>query len=114
MCDSACVSGSAHVCESARVRGDGDIAATNDWITVGPVGRDANLLTLHRDRLIGIRINRGCFSGSLREFMAQLLPDCESHDAYRQIVPMLHAVLKARMTPLDSAWNTKWDEGSEG
>jgi hypothetical protein len=63
------------------------------------VGRDISSLTLHRDTKIGVRINRGCFSGTLDKFMAKLT-DHPSHEFYRQIVPLMEKELRRRMTPL--------------
>jgi len=93
--DSARVCGSALVCDSARVCGYGDIQKTTDYICVGPIGSRNDFITLHKDRKIGLRINTGCFSGSVSEFMARLT-DAPEHDDYKAIVPALLAVMKRR------------------
>ena len=69
-------------------------------MVVHGVGRAAGTLTLHRDRKLGVRLNRGCFSGSFDEFMSRL-EDIPQHDFYRAIVPPMVAELRRRMTPLD-------------
>jgi len=93
------VSDNARISDNADVSGNADIRQTDDYLTVGPVGTARETLTLHRDLKLGIRINRGCFSGSLDEFMAKLT-ECPEHQLYRQIVPGLYAGLRNRMTPL--------------
>jgi len=89
VCDSARVSGSARVYGSARVSGSAQvcgwarvygsavvcgkakIAKTRDHIVLGPsIGESQRYITAHRDSGIGIRVNTGCFSGSISEFRA--------------------------------------------
>ena len=73
----ALVSGSAQVCgwarvyDSAVVCGKAKIAKTRDHIVLGPsIGESQRYITAHRDSGIGIRVNAGCFSGSISEFRA--------------------------------------------
>ena len=75
--DSAVVYGSAQVCgwarvyDSAVVCGKAKIAKTRDHIVLGPsIGESQRYITAHRDSGIGIRVNAGCFSGSISEFRA--------------------------------------------
>jgi hypothetical protein len=66
---SAEVYGSAQVCGSALVCGDGRIAKTRDYLVLGPsIGESHRYITAHRDAKIGIRVNAGCFSGTVAEF----------------------------------------------
>ena len=99
--DHARVSGNAEVYGDAQVSGDADIRQTDDYLTVGPIGTTCATLTLHRDLKLGIRINRGCFSGSLEEFMARLT-ECPEHLDYAEMIPVLCKILQRRMT----AWPT--------
>ena len=94
------ISGNAQVFGYALVSGHADIRKTDDYLTVGPVGTARETLTLHRDLKLGIRINRGCFSGSLDEFLAKLT-ECPEHIAYRKLLPVLHEILTTRMTPVN-------------
>ena len=92
-------SGNAWVSDNARVYGDGHIAKTDDYVVIGPVGTRNSFITLHRDLKIGVRINAGCFSGSLPEFMSRLT-SCAEHKLYKRMIPMLVKELKKRMTPI--------------
>ena len=62
------VTGSAYVGGSAQVGGDGIINKTSDYVCVGPALSSARWTTAHRDRKIGVRVNCGCFSGTVAEF----------------------------------------------
>lgn len=65
------VSGSARVFGSAQVSGSAKISKTRDHIVLGPsIGESQRYITAHRDSGIGIRVNAGCFSGTLAEFRA--------------------------------------------
>ena len=63
MFDDAWVSGDAHVFGDAQVHGQMDI------ITVLDIGSERGCLTIHRDSAIGVRVTRGCFTGSIGEFL---------------------------------------------
>ena len=56
----ACVSGDAVICSNA------------DWITVGPAVSSRRFTTAHQNTRLGVRVNCGCFSGSLAEFAAAI------------------------------------------
>ena len=94
------VYGNALVSGSARVSGNAQVYGSRDYLTIGPLGTRFDTLTLHRDTMIGVRVNTGCFSGTVDEFMARLTEHPE-HKLYAAIIPALHAGLVARMTPLD-------------
>jgi hypothetical protein len=64
----ACVSGTAQVCGNARVCGDAIIEKTSDYLVIGPAKSSGRFTTAHRDSKIGVRVNCGCFSGTVHEF----------------------------------------------
>lgn len=70
--DDARVYSGAHVNNSAWVSGDAVICDSADWITVGPSTSSRRFTTAHRDVKLGVRVNCGCFSGSLAEFAAAI------------------------------------------
>ena len=69
---SAQVYASAQVYGSADIREEGDVAQPGDYVTVGPAVSSGNWCTAHKDRSIGVRVNMGCFSGSLEEFQTAI------------------------------------------
>ena len=62
VCGDALVSGDAWVC------GDAVIKKTSDYLVIGPAKSSGRFTTAHRDSKIGVRVNCGCFSGTVREF----------------------------------------------
>ena len=68
VCDNAMVSGNAEVSGNAMVSGNALIKKSADILIVGPALSSGRYTTAHKDSLIGVRINTGCFSGSLDEF----------------------------------------------
>jgi hypothetical protein len=48
------------------------IESTEDYITIGPAISSCRFTTAHIDSKIGVRVNTGCFSGSLDEFIAAI------------------------------------------
>jgi hypothetical protein len=62
------VSGDAHVYGSAQVSGYARISKTSDYLVVGPAKSSGRFTTAHIDAKIGVRVNCGCFSGTVREF----------------------------------------------
>lgn len=56
----------------ADIRGDGLLKSRTDYIVLGPAKSSERFTTAHKDSLIGIRVNTGCFSGSLDEFIAAI------------------------------------------
>ena len=63
------VSGDAWVSGNARVFGNAVIQKISDYITLGPALSSGRFTTAHKDSKIGVRVNCGCFSGSLSEFV---------------------------------------------
>ena len=70
--DDARVYSGAHVYNYACVGGDAVICDHADWIYVGPSASNRRFTTAHRDVKLGVRVNCGCFSGSLAEFAAAI------------------------------------------
>ena len=70
--DDARVYSAAHVYNRAWVGGDAVICDSADWIYVGPSASSRRFTTAHRDAKLGVRVNCGCFSGSLAEFAAAI------------------------------------------
>lgn len=66
--DNARVSGDARVYGSAQVSGDAVIEKTADHLVIGPAKSSGRFTTAHRDAKIGVRVNCGCFSGTVRQF----------------------------------------------
>ena len=64
----AWVYGDAQVSGNARVSGNGLIQKTSDYLIVGPAKSSGRFTTAHKDSKIGIRVNCGCFSGTVKEF----------------------------------------------
>lgn len=70
--DNAQVYSEALVSGCACVSGDAVICASADWITVGPASSSRRFTTAHLDTQLGVRVNCGCFSGSLDGFAAAI------------------------------------------
>ena len=57
-----------HIFGDARVSGDGMIEKTSDYLVIGPAKSSGSFTTAHKDSKIGVRVNCGCFSGTVKEF----------------------------------------------
>lgn len=66
--DNAEVFGDAEVSGNAEVYGNALIEKTSDYLVVGPAKSSGRFTTAHKDSKIGVRVNCGCFSGTVREF----------------------------------------------
>ena len=71
--DSAWVYGSARVYDSAWVSGEARVQTCDAWCSFGSFGSRSGSTTAHLDTEIGIRINCGCFSGSLEQFRDKVI-----------------------------------------
>lgn len=58
------MSGDAWVSDNARVSGQ------KSMITILDIGSERGCLTIHSDYKIGVRVTRGCFTGSIDEFLS--------------------------------------------
>ena len=59
----------ARVYGKAQVNGNAQVSKQMDIITVLDVGSERGCLTIYRDSEIGVRVTRGCFTGSIEEFL---------------------------------------------
>jgi hypothetical protein len=64
----ALVTGDAQVFGNALVSGHGIIEKFSDYLVIGPSKSSGRFTTAYRDSKIGIRVNCGCFSGTVKEF----------------------------------------------
>lgn len=67
---SARVSGNAQVFGGAWVKGTAEVRQSTDIFTASNVGTENGTLTVYRTQ-DGIEVARGCFSGTVEEFLAQ-------------------------------------------
>jgi hypothetical protein len=65
----ACVYGGAWLSGYTCVCGDAQVASDNDIVWFSNVGTENGTLTVFKDEKIGIRLTRGCFSGSVTKFL---------------------------------------------
>jgi hypothetical protein len=63
------VFGDARVFGDAQVFGDARVFSCRDYCCFQPVGREHDALTTFRERSGGIKVSRGCFTGSLQDFL---------------------------------------------
>ena len=94
--DTARVYGDARVSGNARVCGNGVIETSSDYVCIGPAPSSCRWTTIHRDSVIGWRVNVGCFSGTVDEFEARVEETHRDSPAalawYRAVVVMARAV----------------------
>jgi hypothetical protein len=62
------VYGNARVFGDAQVSGNAQIEKTSDYLVIGPAKSSERFTTAHKDSKIGVRVNCGCFSGTVKEF----------------------------------------------
>ena len=61
--------GNARVSGNAQVSGDARVYNQMSIITVLDIGSERGCLTIHKDNKILVRVNRGCFTGGISEFL---------------------------------------------
>ena len=66
----AWVYGDARVYGDALVSGDAKVYGQISIITILDIGRERGCLTMHLDSKIGVRVTRGCFTGTIEEFLS--------------------------------------------
>ena len=92
----AIVSGSAQVSGAARV------SKTRDHIVLGPsLGESQRYITAHRDTEIGVRVNAGCFSGTLAEFRAAVAKTHSDNFAQRTQYELFSDMIEAHFALAD-------------
>ena len=79
----ACVHGVAHVC-NAYIGADADIENTSDYIVVGPVGSRDSFTTAYKAVDGTVRIQCGCFNGTLAEFVRKVNKTYGRNSIYRK------------------------------
>ena len=47
---------------------DADVGSTRDWLHIGPAKSSGRYVTAYRDAVIGVRVQTGCFTGTVEEF----------------------------------------------
>jgi len=62
------VYGDARVYDNAQVYGDALVLKSADVLRIGPSKSSGRFTTAHIDKKIGVRVNCGCFSGTVKEF----------------------------------------------
>ena len=77
VCGDAWVSGAARVSGAAWVYGDARVCGDAHLLCIGPIGSRHAILTVTRDKGLGLRFTTGCFSGSGAEFAAAV---AETHE----------------------------------
>ena len=61
-----------NVLDNAQVSGDARIEKASDYLTLGPAASSGRYTTAHKDAKIGVRVNCGCFTGTVDEFAAAI------------------------------------------
>ena len=71
---SVAISGRAKVHGAGSIRGsecigfDADVGSTRDWLHIGPAKSSGRYVTAYRDAVIGVRVQTGCFTGTVEKF----------------------------------------------
>ncbi|HCM2250931.1 TPA: hypothetical protein N3C93_000600 [Salmonella enterica subsp. enterica serovar Agbeni] len=92
--DNARVSGNAQVFGNARVYG------AEHYITVGPMGSEGGTLTAFRQADNSIVVTRGCFRGTIEEFVAAVIErHGETH--YAAEYGIVIKLIEARLAEID-------------
>ena len=69
--DDAWVSGNARVYGNARVSGDALVSGNDDLVWFSNVGTEQGTLTVYKSKDDSLLATRGCFSGTVDEFLAK-------------------------------------------
>ena len=91
--DNAKVSENAKVSGNAKVAGYGRVSQTSDYITLGPDKFADLFTTAHKDAEIGVRVNCGCFSGTVDEFLTAIEITHAENPEYLRQYRLFHAVI---------------------
>jgi len=71
------VSGNVVLPVGARILCEGRVSSQADLLVLGP-GPSGAYTTAHRDELCGVRVTRGCYSGTIEGYTSQI-------DTYRKL-----------------------------
>lgn len=74
---------------------DALVFGNEDILVVGPAKSSGRYTTAHRDEIIGVRVNCGCFSGTVEEFAAQIEHTHAGNSAYLSQYRAFVALIKA-------------------
>jgi hypothetical protein len=80
------VSGNARVSGNAQVFGNARVFGVRDLFTVGPAGSEPSTWTVHRDSVLGWRVNTGCWTGRIDDAVTDTGGDDPIHVAERVAV----------------------------
>ncbi|MGY6089090.1 hypothetical protein [Avibacterium paragallinarum] len=93
--DNAVVSGDAEVCGDAKVYGDAKVSERSDIVWFSNVGTEYGTLTVFKTKQGVLWATRGCFSGSVEEFLKK---SAEIHDEKtKREYQLLIEVAKSRL-----------------
>jgi UDP-3-O-[3-hydroxymyristoyl] glucosamine N-acyltransferase len=95
ICGNAIIYNDAIISGNARISGNADIRETSDYLVVGPAKSSEQFTTAHKDSVIGIRINCGCFSGTVNEFEVAIKETHKNNTKARNQYLAFVALIKA-------------------
>ncbi|ECK7390658.1 polymer-forming cytoskeletal protein [Salmonella enterica subsp. enterica] len=98
--DNARVSGNVRVSGNARVSDNARVCGAAHYITVGPIGSEGGTLTAFRQADNSIVVTRGCFRGTIEEFVAAVIErHGETH--YAAEYGIVIKLIEARLAEID-------------
>lgn len=71
---SVVISGRAKVHGAGSIKGnecfdfDADVGSTRDWLHIGPAKSSGRYVNAYKDAVIGVRVQTGCFTGTVKDF----------------------------------------------
>jgi hypothetical protein len=73
---------------NSEMHGDGIATHPSHIVCADMVGDECSCLTVHPDTEIGIRVNRGCFSGTVEEFL-DTVAEKPKNNPWRKLYPQI-------------------------
>lgn len=55
-----------------NLSGDAQVSGDADYLLIGPAKSSGRFTTAHKDKKLGVRVNCGCFTGTVLEFSQQI------------------------------------------
>lgn len=87
------ISGTVRISGNAVISGNAEITEISDFLTLGPAKSSRNFTTAHKDSVIGVRVNCGCFSGSVEEFISAIQKTHANNPEYlAQYMAFVHVI----------------------
>jgi len=80
--------GNSRMYGNSEMCGNGIASHPSHIVSADMVGDDCSCLTVHPDTEIGIRVNRGCFTGSVTEFLNAVAEKPEDNP-WRELYPQI-------------------------